>query len=160
MKSKYKLSTGFTLIELLVVIAVIGLLASVIMVSLNSAKAKARDTKRKADLKQVATALNLYYDENNFLPGNASGWCSLFIHGATGFTGNAMPAPLLTKYMSSIPYDPIWAGDGNPNSYTADYLYYNVDNTNGKFTLCANFEQDPGSLTVTCGTNYKYCISQ
>ncbi|HEV8601650.1 MAG TPA: prepilin-type N-terminal cleavage/methylation domain-containing protein, partial [Patescibacteria group bacterium] len=50
MKTKH--SKGFTLIELLVVISIIGLLASVTLVSLNSARAKARDAKRVGDLKQ------------------------------------------------------------------------------------------------------------
>ena len=55
---------GFTLIELLVVIAIIGLLATLSVVALNSARMKARDVRRKADLKQIYNALQMYYDEN------------------------------------------------------------------------------------------------
>ncbi len=53
---------GFSLIELLVVIAIIGILSSVVMVSLNSARAKGRDAKRITDVKQLSLALALYYD--------------------------------------------------------------------------------------------------
>lgn len=54
---------GFTLIELLVVIAVIGILASVVLASLNSARKKGADAKIKSELKQISTALELYYDK-------------------------------------------------------------------------------------------------
>ena len=54
---------GFTLIELLVVIAIIGMLSSVVLASLNSARAKGRDAKRLADLRAIATALELYYND-------------------------------------------------------------------------------------------------
>ena len=54
---------GFTLIELLVVIAVIGLLSSIVLVSMGPARKKAKDTKRMTDLKQISSAMELCYGE-------------------------------------------------------------------------------------------------
>jgi len=59
---------GFTLIELLVVIAIIGILSSIVLASLNSARTKGRDTKRVSDIKQLQLALELYYDANGSYP--------------------------------------------------------------------------------------------
>ena len=50
---------GFTLIELLVVIAIIGLLSTLAVVSLNGARAKARDAKRVSDIKQISTLIEM-----------------------------------------------------------------------------------------------------
>lgn len=58
---------GFTLIELLVVISIIGLLASVLFVSFTTAQKQTRDSKRKQDLKQYQTALEVYATKNNGL---------------------------------------------------------------------------------------------
>lgn len=63
-----KTQKGFTLIELLVVIAIIGLLASVVLLALNSARAKSRDAKRVADIRQLASAMELYFNDNNSYP--------------------------------------------------------------------------------------------
>lgn len=59
---------GFTLIELLVVIAIIGLLSTLAVISLGNARAKARDSKRISDIKQLQTALELYYNDNSHYP--------------------------------------------------------------------------------------------
>lgn len=62
---KSKTVRGFTLIELLVVIAIIGILSSVVLASLNTARLKSRDTRRISDIKQLQLALALYYDANS-----------------------------------------------------------------------------------------------
>ena len=60
-----KKNKGFTLIELLVVIAIIGLLSTIVLVSLNSARNKAKDTRIKADLAQVRSLAELNADTSN-----------------------------------------------------------------------------------------------
>lgn len=64
----HRRNKGFTLIELLVVIAIIGILSSVVLASLNSAREKSRDAKRVSDIKQMQLALELYYDSNGQYP--------------------------------------------------------------------------------------------
>jgi type II secretion system protein G len=59
---------GFTLIELLVVIAIIGLLSTLSVVSLNSARGKARDAAKKSDMNAIATAMELYNVEIGYYP--------------------------------------------------------------------------------------------
>ena len=71
--------TGFTLIELLVVIAIIGLLASIILASLNTAQQKGRDARRLGDIRDIQNALELYdvtcRSYPNTLSGSASNGC-------------------------------------------------------------------------------------
>lgn len=84
-------SKGFTLIELLVVIAIIGILATIVMVSLNTARAKARDARRLSDIRQLELALQMYYDANGSYP--------------------ASLANLAPTYITAVPDDPDGSSD-------------------------------------------------
>ncbi len=69
----YKKNKGFTLIELLVVIAILGLLATIVAVSLTSARARARDARRVSDIRQIELALELYYAAHSQYPSDIVG---------------------------------------------------------------------------------------
>ena len=54
------LKKGFTLVELLIVVAIIGILSTLLMANFIGVRQRARDAQRKADLRQIQSALELY----------------------------------------------------------------------------------------------------
>jgi general secretion pathway protein G len=97
---------GFTLIELLVVISIIGLLSSVVLTSLNSARARARDSVRAQNLTQIRNALIPYAANNN---GTYPATDSTFTTG----DWSAATKSALAPYLPNIPRDPI-LNQGSP----------------------------------------------
>lgn len=68
MFSLKKRQEGFTIIELLIVIVVIGILATLVIVTFTGIQQKARDSKRKTDINAIDTTLESYYGDNNYYP--------------------------------------------------------------------------------------------
>ena len=128
-----KIQKGFTLIELLVVIAIIGLLASIVLVSLNSARIKAREAKRAADMDQIYLALNMFYDQNGCLPVTSGSTCpgaGVYSEANAGGWDYSSQGGFVTflqtsGIMSKISVDPTnnMTGDGT-QAGTYAYRYY------------------------------------
>jgi len=92
-----KKNRGFTLIELLVVIAIIGILASIVLVSLGGARSKARDAQRQSDMRQVVSAQEMYYGDN-------SGYFTAVAQDEVPAIGIALEDPLNDPQSSTNPY--------------------------------------------------------
>ena len=122
-----KSGDGFTLIELLIVIAIIGLLATVILLALSSARVKARDAKRQADMHQLANALELYYQDHGSYPPNAVLYQSCFWD--PKYSGYYSPNCLIELvnegYMKSLPNTLL------SSNYAYGYYNYGTGNALG-----------------------------
>ncbi|KND51648.1 MAG: hypothetical protein ABA06_00105 [Parcubacteria bacterium C7867-001] len=118
---------GFTLIELLVVIAIISLFSSIVLSSLSLAQAKARDSRRLTDLRQIVNAIELYRSNNSSYPstsgswwGNCAGFGSRATSGATAYVPNVAPT-----YIKVLPTDPKPIAPNNCYLYSSngsDYM--------------------------------------
>jgi prepilin-type N-terminal cleavage/methylation domain-containing protein len=118
---------AFTLIELLVVIAIIGILSTVVLASVNSARKKSRDARRQQDVKSLKTALDLFYDA----PGNAAYIIQTTTTVAAANATSAL-APLVSGgFISQISVDPL----------PSNAPYYYVTNADGSsYCLAAEME--------------------
>jgi len=122
---------GFTLIELLVVIAIIGILSSVVLASLNSARSKARDSKRLADVKQLQIALEFFYDQNGAYPtsGNCaatvpnSGWCNS-VQSLSGNHWIRNESTNLSSFIATDPRDPNQGASPNYLPVNGGTIFY------------------------------------
>lgn len=134
---------GFTMIELLVAATILALLTTISIVSFRSATIKARDGKRRADVGQVQSALELY----------RSSTVAAGTYPAGNFT--TIRTTLQTNgYLSDpLPQDP---------TNTGTYVYTYTRTSTTSYCLCTNLEAGGGNRSnATCGgaSGTYYCLT-
>jgi prepilin-type N-terminal cleavage/methylation domain-containing protein len=126
---KFSKRKGFTLIELMVVISIISLLSSIVLSSINSARAKSRDTKRISEMKSMQIAIEMARSADVQIPSSNDYWPIINLSGI-----------LVPTYISSIPSDP------NTSLVPTTYYYCNT-NTQGDSNYCHN-DTDPNTYAI------------
>jgi general secretion pathway protein G len=129
---------GFTLIELLIVISIIGILTGISVFALTGSRESARDTKRKTDIEQIRSALEIYRSDCHQYPASLP---------TAGSPLQANPAAVncvgtANTYLQSSPADPTGG---------AKYLYCpGAGNTT--YTLYSYLEDSTATVTGACGS--------
>ncbi|GIW69672.1 MAG: hypothetical protein KatS3mg101_0419 [Patescibacteria group bacterium] len=144
---------GFTLIELVIVVAVIGVLSGLILNAINvqGVRQKGRDAQRKAALKQIQTALELYYTEFRRYPNSGGAYIS-------ASTSSGLGATLNSSYISQLPADPSFGtavfSSGNCSS---PYGYSYRSDGASRYILLAKTEIDESAADSRCSTFTNIC---
>lgn len=130
---------GFTLIELLVVISIIGILASLMLVSYSGVQKQTRDSQRKSDLAQYRNGLENFATANN----------SLYPSYTSAATAAGTLCPVLSpSYISGCPADPLGGsyvyyfqtsdGSGGGTANATTYVLWASLETGGYWQVCSN----------------------
>ena len=127
---------GFTLVELLVAVGIIGVLASVSVVSIGSVRQKGRDAKRISEIREIQKALEGYFSTRNSYPatgegityslGGVGGNYIVFCDTDAGFQADT--ANCRTTFMARVPADPM-------NTGATIYRYASVDGSSYNVTF-------------------------
>jgi prepilin-type N-terminal cleavage/methylation domain-containing protein len=145
-----KAQQGFTLIEILIVVAIIAILASVVLVGLGPTQAQGRDARRVSDLREVQTALELYYNKNGSYPGDTT-WAAL----TTDLTAASIG-------VSQIPNDPSSGATYyySPTSGGQDYILGAKLETNSSAFQGYNAPTVPDGFPLDCtAVDKQYCLT-
>lgn len=148
---------GFTLIELLVVIAIIGILASVALASLGSARTKATDIQRIANMLNVQKAIELYASDHGGQYPVANAWTSTCTPWGYGTSQNNAVPGLVPNYISALPIDPnvnnsagqccyMYASNGNDYKY----IFYGCPTVPACYGAGITRLVDPARPTLDC----------
>lgn len=151
-----KFSAGFSLVEILVVIAIISILATVLLFNFREGSAQSRDVERKAELRNLQTAIELYKQENGRYPAGCKGpgvWSGentpyTCPSGNQYIVGHESGLRFAPKFISALPTDPKLNGANSGYVYTT-----NADGTVYKLMARLTVESE----VVDYGNTFKSC---
>lgn len=153
-----KISSGFTLVELLVVMAIIAVLATVIIGGFRSSQMRGRDSQRKADLKQISNALELFFqDYGRYPPASGTLIAACSYNPGTGVGtacswGSGTMSDGKTTYMRTVSADPLTFQNyvyRVSSTFNSFQLFARLENTEDK--NCINDNCEAPGVVVTCG---------
>ncbi len=143
LSAKQNTKKGFTLIELLVAITIIAIISAFGITVYASAQKSGRDSKRKEDLKAIATAMQLYYSNNNrFPPGLPAATNVIYSSDAANWS-----AILSNQYIGQMPTDPInnaASAAVSPGASIANFGTANTSYSYGYYAIAAPGTGCPG----------------
>ncbi len=128
-----KNNKGFTLIELLVVMTIIAIITALSLASFDGARKSAKDGRRKADIEQIRSALEVYRSD-----------CGLYPTATSNLLSSTVAQCLNNVYLSSVPADP-----NSTTTTSYPYLYSKI--SNNSYAICAHLELCDNCASVTCG---------
>lgn len=152
MFTKLESKGGFTLIELLVVIAILSILLVIVLVAINPAKQTrdARDSKRRADVIIILSAVNQYFIQNNDFPLNIpNAGDPAEVIGSGGGQSNICSS-LVPVFVAALPLDPNTGSDSTGcGTYDTEYTI-SISATNDRVTISApNTEGGVATISAT-----------
>ena len=141
---------GFTLIELLIVMSLIGILAVIGIQNFRSSQMRGRDAVRKSDLRNIQTALRLYYNDYGRYPAGTSTMTACgTVASPTACTYGQAWTKAGTTYMNILPDD--------PQTSNNDYVYTYINDDDYTLRACLEMKNDPkGVALATCNSGFKY----
>jgi type II secretion system protein G len=132
---------GFTLIEMMIVVAIIAILVAILVPNFMRARAQAQSAACEANLKEIATALELYQTDHQAYPD------------VTSLTNVTNTEPNLGAYLRQTPIDPV-----APNGYY-QYETSGYDTGNATYTIVCPGSHDPATITAIGGSAAKVHIT-
>ncbi len=152
-------SVGFTLVELVVVVSIIAIISGISIFAVNSARTSGRDAKRKGDLAQIASGLEMYKSDCNYYPRSLPSVGSS-LTGNSSF-GCTVAAASSNIYIQALPGDP----GGSNYGYTV-YPSGCLNNCT-RFCLWAKLEDSSTTLPSYCNASFcgsvpagfNYCLT-
>ncbi len=144
---RYNGSAAFSLMELLITVSIISILIAIGIASYTTINKQSRDAKRKSDIEQIRSALEMYRADNGFYPDAGSGSWVVASDATTGLTPD-----LVSTYLPVVPTDPV---------STQSYMYQATNQSGSSYygyCLSADLESEDPSDTCTPSTGQTYGV--